>query len=84
MNCLQEIVDLGFRRRDRRLHATLGCAFFAKMQLPYPAPFYLSELDYSFSILAQIANHLYDDLINLGTTQFAPVEQQHLVGARCE
>src|SRR2546423_5604123 len=57
MNRLQEIVDLRLRRRDRRLHATLGCAFLAKMQLPYPAPFDLGELDYSFAILAQIADH---------------------------
>src|SRR5437764_26609 len=62
----------------------LGCALLAQVQLSHPAPLDFGELDYSFAILAQIANHLYDDLIYLGTTQPTALEQQHLTGARRE
>ena len=84
VNRLQEIVDLRLRRSDRRLDSPLGCALLAQMQLPHPAPLDLGELDYRLAILAQIANHLYDDLIYLGTTQLAPLEQQHLIRASSE
>jgi hypothetical protein len=60
---LEEIVDLRLGRGERRLDSTLCCALLAEMQLSHPAPLDFSELDYSLAILAQIANHLYDDLI---------------------
>ena len=84
VNRLQKVVDLGFSRGDGRLDAALGCALLAQVQLSHPAPLDFGELDYSFAILAQIANHLYDDLIYLGTTQPTALEQQHLTGARRE
>ncbi len=84
MNCLQEVVDLRLGRGDRRLDSAFGCAFFAEMQLPDPAPFNLSELDYSFAILAKIANHLYHDLIDFRTAQTTAFEQQHFAGTRRE
>jgi hypothetical protein len=84
VNRLQEVVDLRLGRRDGRLDAALGCAFLAQMQLPHPAPLDLGELDYRFSILAQIANHLYDDLIDFGTTQSPALEKQHLIRSRGE
>src|ERR1700674_2716855 len=54
------------------------------MQLSDPAPLDFSELDHRFSILAQITNHLYHDLIHYGTTQLATLEQQHFARARGE
>src|ERR1700681_1664402 len=54
------------------------------MQLSDPAPLDFSELDHRLPILAQIANHLYHYLVNRGTTQPTPLEQQHLVRARGE
>ena len=84
MNRLQKVVDLRLGSRDRRLDAALRRALLAEMQLSYAAPFDLGELDYSLAIFAQIANHLYDDLVNLCTTQFAAVEQQHLIRSRRE
>src|SRR5882672_6239931 len=54
------------------------------MQLSYPAPLDLSELDHSVAILAQITNHLYHDLIDCGTTQLTTLQQQHFARARGE
>ena len=81
MDSLQEVVDLRLCRGDRRFNPSLGSAFLAQMQLSHPAPLDFSELDYSFATFAQIAHHLYDDLIDLGMTQFATFEKQHLVRA---
>jgi hypothetical protein len=63
MKRLEKIVDLRLGGRERRLDPAFCCAFLAQMQLSHPAPLDFSELDYSLAILAQIANHLYDDLI---------------------
>src|SRR2546423_11729417 len=54
------------------------------MQLSDPAPLDLSELDHRFAVLAKIANHLYDYLIDCGTTQLAALEQQNFARARRE
>jgi hypothetical protein len=54
------------------------------MELSHPAPLDFGELDNRFAILAQIADHLYDDLVNRGTTQTPSLEQQHFVRARRE
>jgi hypothetical protein len=75
MNSLEKIRDLWLRRADVCLDSTLGCALLAKMQLFNPTPLDFSELDYRFPILAQIADHLYDDLVNCGTTQLSAFEQ---------
>src|SRR5450759_564714 len=84
VNCLEEDVDLGLGRGERRLDPALRCAFLAQMQLSDPAPLDFSELDYSFATFAQIANHLYDDLICFALTEPATLEQQHPGGARGE
>ena len=60
---LEKIVDLRLGSGESRLDSPLCRAFLAQMQLSYPAPLDFSELDYCLAILAQIANHLYDDLI---------------------
>src|SRR3954470_8148813 len=75
VNGLQEIVDLGLRRADHRLDAALRRALLAEMQLSHTAPHYLGERDDSFSLLAQITDHLYDDLIDFSAAQFAALEQ---------
>src|SRR5260370_551672 len=71
-------------RRARSPAPAPGVALLAKVQSPAPAPFNLSELDPRLSILAQIANHLYDDLIDCGTTQLAALEQKNFARARGE
>jgi len=66
---------------DFRSTGRLGCAFLAQMQQSHPAPLDFSELDYRFAILAQIADHLYDDPFDFCGTQFSAVEQQNLIGS---
>src|SRR3954463_5328312 len=68
---LQEIVYLGLGCTDHGLDTTLRRALLAEMQLTHAAPNYLGERDDCLSILAQIADHLYDDLIDFSATQFS-------------
>jgi hypothetical protein len=82
MDGLEKVADLRLGRADRSLHAPLSSALLAQMQLSHPAPLDFSELDDSFSIFAQIANHLYDDLVNCGATQPSSFKQQHMIRAR--
>src|SRR5688500_1716119 len=84
MDRLQKIVDLRLGRVDRRLDATLCSAFLAQMQLPDPAPLNLGELDHCFAFLAQIAYHLYDDLVYYSFSQPAAFEKQDSVRPRRE
>jgi hypothetical protein len=81
---LEKIVDLGLSRGECRLDSTLCRTLLAQMQLSHPAPLDFSELDYSLAILAQIANHLYDDLICFTIAQLTTLQQQHSAGARGE
>src|ERR1041384_382434 len=64
VNGLQKVVDLRLCSGDGRLDAALSSALLAQMQLSHPAPFDFGELDYSFAILTQIANHPSDHLID--------------------
>jgi hypothetical protein len=84
VDCLEKVVDLGLGSGQRRFDSALGCALLAQMQQSDPAPLDFSELDYSLAIFAQIANHLYHDLICFGITELATLEQQHPAGARGE
>jgi hypothetical protein len=54
------------------------------MQLSHTAPHYLGERDHGFSILAQIANHLYDNLIDFGGAQLSTFEKQDFARSSSE
>src|SRR5687768_15907495 len=54
------------------------------MQLPDPAPLNLGELDHCFAFFAQIAYHLYDDLVYYSFSQPAAFEKQDSVRPRRE
>jgi hypothetical protein len=58
MNALEEVRDIGLRRGESRLHATLGRTPLAEVEQPHSTSLDFSELDDSVRFLADIAYHV--------------------------